>query len=135
MSGCSYMTVCDSGIVTADAGPTCTAFVSPTDFAGTYSLVPSQSQACGGANYDISEVTISVASGTVTVVTGTSGSMTLTGTMTAADSFDVTRTSGSNTFRLTGTFACRQRFMGHWTATLGGFGCVNQDVDVRGSRR
>ncbi len=132
---CAYTTICDSGVgPMPDAGPSCTAFTAPDDFNGTYTMLPAQSQACGGANYTVSQLTISVSGTTVTVTTGPSGAITMTGTLTS-DSFDVTGTSGSGSYHLTGTFACRERFMGHWTATVRGIGCSNQDVDVRGSRR
>lgn len=132
---CSYMTTCDSGIVTHDAGPTCTAFVAPDDFNGTYGVVPGQSQACGGGTtYNVSEATLVVSGTNVAVTLGTSGGIVLDGTITGS-SFTATGTHGSGTYTLTGSFACRERFMGHWTATVSGFGCSNQDVDVRGSRR
>lgn len=131
---CSYTTICDSGVVTTDAGPTCTAFTAPDDFNGMYTFLPSQAQACGGANYTISEITLSVSGGVITATTGPSGAIVMTGTITGT-SFDVTATVGTNVYHLTGSFACRERFTGHWTATVHGVGCGNQDVDVRGSRR
>jgi len=133
-ASCSYMTTCDSGVVTTDSGPTCTTFSSPADFNGTYALIPAQSQACTGGNYNVSEVTLTVTGSTVSVVTGTTGGITLSGTI-SGNAFTATGTHGSGTYSLSGTFTCRERFMGHWTATVTGFGCVNQDVDVRGSRR
>ena len=131
---CAYVMICDSGVVTTDSGPTCTAFAPPADFNGVFAVFPGQSQACGGANYDVSQVTLSVSGSTVTAVTGTSGAITMTGTITGA-SFSVTGTRGGGTYSLTGSFTCRERFMGHWTANVSGFGCVSQDADVQGIRR
>lgn len=133
-AGCSYMTVCDSGVVTTDAGPTCTTFVSPADFNGTFSMLPSQSQACVGANYLVSELTMTVTGTNIAIVTGTAGGITLAGTITG-NSFTATGTQGSNTYTLTGSFSCRERFMGHWMAAVTGAGCTGQSADVRGSRR
>lgn len=133
-NSCSYTALCDSGIVTMDAGPACTTFTAPGDFDGVYALLPAQSQACGGANYNVSQVTLTVSGSTLTAVTGTSGAINMTGTMTGSD-FDVSGTVGTNVYRLTGSFACRERFMGHWSAMVHGIGCMSQEVDVRGSRR
>ncbi len=133
--GCAHETTCDSGIVVQpDAGPACTTFTPPADFNGTYTILPSQAQACGSTTYTVSQVTLSVSGTTVTAVTGPTGAITMSGTIDGS-SFDVSGSSGMGSYHLTGTFACRERFMGHWTANVTGFSCSNQDADVRGSRR
>jgi hypothetical protein len=130
---CVYTTVCDSG-VHGDSGPVCTPFDPATDFNGSYSIYPRFSQACGGATYDVSVLTLSVSGSIIHVSTGLVGSILMTGTVTG-NSFTASGTFGSGMFTLTGSFTCREQFTGHWMSTVSGLSCTNENADVIATRR
>lgn len=136
---CSYMTVCDSGIVATDTGPVCTPFVAPGDFNGTFFIAPAQNQGCGVTMYSLSRIVLTVSGTTATasglVVGGSTVDM--TGTI-SGNMFDVTY-AACGSYHLTGTFdTCRESFSGHWAATYGGGlgcgSCTSMSVDVTGLR-
>lgn len=137
---CAYMTVCDSGVVTTDTGPVCTAFVAPGDFNGTFFIAPSQNQGCGVTMYSLSRIVLTV-TGTTASASGLmigGGGVTMTGTVTG-NSFDVMYAAGCGAYHLTGTFgSCRESFNGHWSATYGGGlgcgSCATMNADVTGLR-
>jgi hypothetical protein len=138
IDGCTYDIApgCDAGTVPFDAGVSCDPF-EPSDDAGTYTFRPAAVSACtSSGTYNISEITMSVSGGTLSV---RADRFTLTQSPAPTDgTFDVSYTDPCATFRLTGTFTCANQWMGEWSATFGGptcSYCTNQRMVVRGSRR
>ncbi len=134
-SACRYEMLCDSGMVTVDAGPMCDAFEA-SHYAGTFTFRPSAASACtGSATYNISEITITSSGGTLSV---RADRFTLTQSPAPTDgSFDVSFSDGCASFRLQGMFTCADQWTGMWTASFSGgcSFCAGQSMVVRGSRR
>jgi hypothetical protein len=132
---CAYTTTCDSGVVTTDTGPACTAFTAPADFSGMFFISPAQNQGCGTTMYSLGSISVA-ATGTNITITGLSvesAAATMTGTSTG-NSFTATYTGRCGTYTLTGTFAsCRESFMGHWSTSLH-CTCPATNADVMGIR-
>ncbi|MGE0791622.1 MAG: hypothetical protein AB7S26_38460 [Sandaracinaceae bacterium] len=125
---------CDGGGVIADAGPPCDAFDPATDFTGTYSLLPGQACDAGlGSGYNVSAVSFTLSSGTLTVQ---AGPFTLTQSPAPTTGmFDVSGGNGCASIRLTGEFMCRGRFRGTWMSTHAGTcatRCTNANTTVVG---
>jgi hypothetical protein len=137
VNGCSYAVApgCDAGGTTFDAGIPCLDF-EESDYPGTYTFRPAAASACvGSATYTITEVTFSVAGGTLNI---RADRFTLTQSPAPTDgTFDATFSDGCLSFRLQGMFACADRWTATWTATFGGScsTCTDQMLSVRGSRR
>jgi hypothetical protein len=116
MDGCRRETApgCDGGVSNFDGGRPCDPFDPGMHYSGTMLLNPTQSCFPGSGPYTVDEVSFAVSGGTLTVTAGPF-SLTQSPAPTGA-SFDVSGGDSCATVRLTGTFDCRMRFTGHWTA-------------------
>ena len=138
LAGCRYTLApgCDAGVPLADGGVPCDAFT-PASVAGTFTFRPAAVSACiGSATYNIGEITVTEAAGTLRV---TADRFTLTQSPAPSDgTFDVRYADGCGQYRLTGSYTCADRWMGTWTASFSGECagiCADQTAAVRGSRR
>lgn len=132
---CSYMTVCDGGVILTDAGATCDPFMPATGYTGAYRIIPAPMSSCGSATFTVDTATFSISGGMLHV---TAGPFALSGAVPTGATFHVTGNDGGcGDYVLDGTFDCANRFGGMWQATFGGecAFCSNQSSSLLGLAR